>query len=85
MKKYEYTITDAVRETLTVYPKDCDFHFYDFVAACRRRLKVHGTYLKPYDATIQRTMRKFRKEFNIVCMDRQKSIYRLVCDERESE
>ncbi len=85
MKKYEYTITDAVRETLTVFPKECDFHFYEFVAACRRRLKTHGTYLKPYDGSIQRIMRKFRKEFNLVCVDRCKSIYRLVYDERELE
>lgn len=85
MKRYEYTITDAVRETLTVFPKDCDFHFYEFVSACRRRLKVNGSHANPYDGSIQRIMRMFRKEFNLVCVSRNKSIYRLVYDERELE
>ena len=81
MKDFEYTITDAVRETLTAMPKNCDFHFYDFLNTCRRRLKANNPTKNPYDGTIQRIMRSFRKEFNLVCIDRNKSIYRLVTEE----
>lgn len=76
MKNNEgYSITKAVIDALNSLPWDVEWHCYDFFSMCRRNLIMHNNPSKPYDGTLQRTMRRYRHVYNIVCVNGNKSIY----------
>lgn len=71
----QYTVRQAVRDTLTAIPFNSDFKGTDFLSSCRRNLAKNGNMQRPYDSTLLRDLRLYRGEFRITVKDRQKSIY----------
>lgn len=75
MENKRYTITQGVIDVLESLPLDIKWHGYDFLKLCSIKLMEHNNYSKPYDATLFRIMRTFKDKYNIVCIDKVKSIY----------
>ena len=75
MEEKNYTIRQAVRDTLDKIPYDTDFKGYDFLAVCRRNLRINGNLAQPYDSTLLRDLRRYRGEYKITVIDRNRSIY----------
>ena len=75
--KQEYTIRNAVFDTLFEMPKNTDFYFTDFLSEVRARLQANGNNSRPLDGTIQRAMCLMRRSFTIKCVSNQKSMYRI--------
>lgn len=69
------TIKTAVGFVLSSLTVDKDFHGYDFLNACRRRLREQGYVGKPYDETLLREFRRQKPLHKIYCIDHKKSIY----------
>ena len=70
-----YTIRQAVRDTLEKIPYDSDFKGYEFLSVCRKNLRINGNPAQPFDSTLLRDLRWYRDEFHITVVDRNKSIY----------
>ena len=75
MKNKIYTVTQAVIDAIESLPWDKEWHCYDLFNISWNKLRLHGNPSKPYDGTIQRIMRSVRHSYNIVCLDRNKSVY----------
>ena len=69
------TIKSAVGFVLKGFGENTDFHGYDFLKACRRRLKEKGYVGRPYDETLLREFRRQKPLHKIYCVDTKKSIY----------
>lgn len=70
-----YTVTQAVLDAIESFPWNVKFHCNEFFSKCRFNLLKNGSVAHPYDGTLQRIMRSYRHVYNIVCIDRAKSIY----------
>lgn len=71
-----YLIKDAVSDTLNMLPNGKEFKGIVFLQTCRKKLKEHGYYQRPYDSTLLRELRHQRHLHNVVCIDRSRSIYK---------
>ncbi len=70
-----YTITEAVYDCLKKQKINEPFKFIDFYRLCLGTLHLNGNPACPFDGSVQRIMRGFRQDFNLVCIDRNKSVY----------
>lgn len=72
-----YSIRQAVYDTLKEQPLNKDFRCMDFFEDCRANMRRKNVdFVNPFDSTIQRRMREFREDFGLICTDPRKSIYR---------
>lgn len=75
MKTKGYTIVQAVRDALDFIPWNTSFHCYYLFDLVRNNLRDNNNHSMPYDGTIQRVMRRLRHEYNLKCVNHNKSIY----------
>lgn len=69
------TIRSAVIYVLSELEAGKDFHGYDFLNACRRKLKQQGYVGRPYDETLLREFRRQKPFHKVYCVNSKKSIY----------
>lgn len=69
------TIKSAVISVLRGLEANKDFHGYDFLKACRMKLREQGYVGRPYDETLLREFRRQKPFHKIYCVNSKKSIY----------
>ena len=63
----EYTMQDAVRDTLKNMDYGRDYTGRDLHRMIIRNMRAHGNYAQPYDSSTLRTVRRYATLYGVVC------------------
>lgn len=70
-----YTIANAVTDALGSIPYGMAFQFRDFYRRVLSNLHINGNPSTPMDSTVSRIYRRFKKDFDVVLLDKRKSVW----------
>lgn len=63
----EYTMQDAVRDTLKNLDYGRDYTGRDLHRMILRNMRLHGNYSQPYDSSTLRTVRRYASLYGVAC------------------
>lgn len=67
MATIDYTMQDAVRETLKNLVPAKQYTGRDLHKMILRNMRAHGNYANPYDSSTLRTVRRYATLYGVVC------------------